>query len=82
MKLTLRKTRVMAEGTGGGLFSYAGNISLYDTWFMDNQAEWGGGVNSVYTLVWRHLLASYRLQFTDKFYQQPCHQRLWRRHLP
>lgn len=52
MKLTLRKTRLyrnVAQG-GGGLFSHAGNISLYDSWFIENQAASGGGISSVYTL--------------------------------
>ena len=71
MKLTLRKTRVYGNKAtaGGGLFSYAGNISLYDAWFMDNQAEWGGGVNSVYTLVgatyWPAIVYSSRTSFIN-----------------
>lgn len=71
MKLTLRKTRVYGNKAtaGGGLFSYAGNISLYDAWFIDNQAEWGGGVNSVYTLVgatyWPAIVYSSRTSFLN-----------------
>lgn len=71
MKLTLRKTRVYGnEATaGGGLFNYAGNISLYDAWFMDNQAAWGGGVNSVYTLAgatyWPAIVYSSRTSFLN-----------------
>jgi len=71
MKLTLRKTSVYGnEATaGGGLFSYAGNVSLYDSWFIDNQAEWGGGINSLYTLVgnsyWSAIVYSSRTSFLN-----------------
>ncbi|MCX6050329.1 MAG: hypothetical protein NT075_34975 [Chloroflexi bacterium] len=54
MKVTLRNTLVQQNtaGSGGGIFSYAGSISLYDSWVLENKAlNNGGGLFSFYTRI-------------------------------
>lgn len=71
MKLTLRKTRLfrnIAEA-GGAIFSYTGNISLYDSWLIDNQAKTGSGIYSGYSVsgptYWSSIIYSSRTSFLN-----------------
>lgn len=71
MKLTLRKTRLfrnIAEA-GGAIFSYTGNISLYDSWLIANQAKTGGGIYSGYSVsgptYWSAIVYSSRTSFLN-----------------
>lgn len=62
MKVTLRNTLVQQNTalSGGGIFSYAGNISLYDSWVLENKAlNNGGGLFSFYTLIGNTYWPSY-----------------------
>ncbi len=76
MKVTLRNTVVQQNTaeSGGGIFSYAGNISLYDSWVLENKAlDNDGGLFSFYTLIGSTYWPSYVYGSRTIFYNNQAH---------